>query len=144
MVRRVALLYLALASPAVLASFVVGGPVAEVLFAVLASAYPVALIALAVARTGRLGPLWAPLAVLLVLLVGCTAAMLALRGRVLEAPWLGGLPLAAAIQLYGLWLAPLLLVALAYALTFDRYELPAGEIERLEARHRDRSEDDRC
>ncbi len=60
--------------------------------------------------------------------------MLLLRGRVLEAPWAAGLPLAAAIQLYGMWLAPLALVALAYALTFESFALRGEDLERLRRR----------
>jgi hypothetical protein len=129
--RRIALLFLALASPLLLVLFLIPGPFAETVFAALVMAYPVALIALAVARQGRLGPLGLPLVGLLILLEGCAVGMLLLRGRVLDGPWLGGLPLAAAIQLYGLFLAPLLLVALAYALTFDRFELRQQDLERL-------------
>jgi hypothetical protein len=40
--------------------------------------------------------------------------------------------MAAAIQLYGLFFGPLLLVALVYALTFDRFELTDEALERLE------------
>jgi len=130
--RRIALLFLAVASPLVLVLFHLPGAFAESLFAGLVMGYPVALIVVAVARNGRLGPLAVPMLTLLVFLEACTAGMLLLRGRVLDAPWLGGLPLAAAIQLYGLWLAPLLLVALVYALTFDRFELRKEDLDRLE------------
>jgi hypothetical protein len=67
--------------------------------------------------------------------------MLLLRGRVLDGPWFGGLPLAAAIQLYGVWLAPLLLVALVYALTFDRFALRQEDLDRLGQFLRDREDD---
>lgn len=128
---RAALLFLAVASPAVLATFWVAGPVGEIVFALLATAFPVALIALGAARRGRLGPLRLPLLVLTLILEGSVVAMLAVRGRVLELPWVAGLPLAAAIQLYGMWLAPLALVALAYALTFDGFTLRREDLERL-------------
>ena len=62
--------------------------------------------------------------------------MLLFRGQVLDGPWFGGLPAATAIQLYGLWLTPLLLVALVYALTFDRFELTQEDLDRLESRKR--------
>ena len=141
MVRRIALLFLSLASPLILILNFMPWPVAETLFAMLVMGYPVALIAMAVARQGRLGPLGLPLLGLLVLLEACAVGMLVLRGRVLDGPWLGGLPLAAAIQLYGVWLAPLLLVALAYALTFDRFELRQEDLDRLEQYLRDREDD---
>ena len=136
MARTAALAFLAVASPLLLVLFAVPVPGAEELFAVLVMVYPVALIVLAVARNGRVGVLAVPLGILLVFLVACAVAMLALRGQVLTAPWLGGLPLGAAVQLYGVWLAPLLLVALAYALTFDRFELRQEDLDRL--LHRDR------
>lgn len=131
MARRTALAFLAFASPALLVLFSVPWRPAEEIFAVLVMAFPVALIVVAIDRDGRLAGRRLPLAVLLVFLELCTVGMLVLRGRVLDGPWLGGLPLAAAIQLYGVFLAPLLLVALAYALTFERYELRERDLDRL-------------
>jgi len=101
-------------------------------------AFPAALIALAVARKGRLGPLWLPLAALTLILEVCGVAILLLRGQILEAPWFGAFPISAAIQIYGLWLGPLLLVALVYGLTFDRWELREEDLRRFNAR-RDRN-----
>lgn len=131
MPKKIALRFLALASPAILIVFVWPVPGGEVLFTVLAMAYPVALIVLGGARGVRLGPLGPPLLLLLAILEGSCLGMLLLRGRVADGPWLGGLPLAAALQIYGLWLGPLVLVALAYALTFDRFELREEDLERL-------------
>jgi hypothetical protein len=133
MARRAALFFLALASPLVLALFLVGGTAAGIGFSVLATAYPAALITVAVARRRGLGPLAWPLAAFLVLQEICVLAICLLRDRVLEVPWVGGLPMAAAFQLYGLWAASLLLVTLTYALTFDRLELSREDIERLES-----------
>ena len=65
------------------------------------------------------------------------------RGHVLDGPWIGGLPMGAAVQLYGLWLTPLLLVALVYALTFDRFELTQEDLDRLEEHRRRTEERDR-
>jgi len=138
--RRLSLLFLAVASPLVLVLFVLSGPAVDLLFAVLVMAYPVALITVAVARDGRVGPLALPLGLLLLLLEACALGMLALRGHVLTAPWLAGLPLAAAIQLYGVWLSPLLLLALAYALTFDRYEMRQDDYDRFLRRVRERGD----
>lgn len=141
MVRRIALLFLSLASPLILVLVFMPWTFSETLFAVLVMGYPVALIAMAVARQGRVGPLGLPLLGLLILLEGCAVGMLLLRGRVLDGPWFGGLPLAAAIQLYGVWLAPLLLVALVYALTFDRFALRQEDLDRLGQFLRDREDD---
>jgi len=133
MARKSALVFLALASPLVLVLFLLPGPFAQWTFALLVMAYPVALIVVAVDRRGGLGPLALPLLVLLLFLEACAVSMLVLRGRVLDGPWFGGLPLAAAIQLYGLFLVPLLLVALVYALTFDRFEMREEDLDRVEA-----------
>ncbi len=138
MARRSALLFLGLASPAMLVCSWFSGFVAEVSFVLLVMAFPAALIALAVARNGRLGPLGLPLVALTLILEVCGIAMLLLRGRVLIGPWFGGFPVAAAIQIYGLWLGPLLLVAIAYGLTFDRWELREEDLRRFNAR-RDRN-----
>ena len=95
--------------------------VGEVLFTLLAVAFPVALIVLGAQRRGRLGGLTWPLAGLLLILEAGAVAMLALRGQILTAPWVGGLPLATAVQVYGLFLLPQLLVDFAYARTFDSF-----------------------
>ncbi len=131
MVRTISLLFLAVASPVMLALFFMPWPWAEVVFTVLVMGYPVALIAVAVSRDGSPGVLCIPLLALLIFLEVCAVGMLVLRGRVLDGPWFGGLPLAAAIQLYGLFLTPLLFVALTYALTFDRFELRQEDLDRL-------------
>ncbi len=135
MARRSALLFLGLASPAVVVCSWFSGFAAELCFILLVMAFPAALITLAVARDG-LGPLKAPLAALTIVLEVCGIAMLLLQGQVLQGPWFGGFPAAAAIQVYGLWLGPLLLVALAYGLTFDRWELPEEDLRRFDARRR--------
>lgn len=107
----------------ILVSFFLGEPVGTLLFALLAVAFPIGLIAVGAAKGGRLGPLAWPLGLLLLVLEASMVGMIVLRGRLPELPWVGGLPLAAAIQLYGMWLLPLALVALAYALTFDSFTL---------------------
>lgn len=142
MTKRLVLLALGPCSGLILVSFFLGEPVGSLLFALLAVAFPVGLIAVGAARDGRLGPLAWPLGLLLLMLEGAMLGMVVLRGRVLELPWVGGLPLAAAIQLYGMWLAPLALVALAYALTFDRFTLTDEDLRRFrEATGRPSSDD---
>jgi hypothetical protein len=132
MARTMSLVFLAVASPVMLALFLMPWPWAQSVFAVLVMGYPVALIVVAVGGRQGLGPLGIPLLVLLIFLEACAVGMLLLRGHVTDAPWFGGLPLAAAIQLYGLFLTPLLLVALSYALTFDRFEMKQEDLDRLE------------
>ena len=110
---------LAVASAAMLAALLAGGDAAGAAFGLLAAAFPVGLIALALVRRRRLGRNALALAVLAVLLVGSTAAMLVLRGGGVDGPRLAGLPLSLAVLLGGIWLVPLLLTGLAHALTFD-------------------------
>jgi hypothetical protein len=136
--RRISLLFLAVASPLLLILFAAPFPGADVLFTLLVMAYPAALIVIAVSREGRVGPIGSVLMILLIMLEAGAVGMLVLRGNIHAAPWIAGLPLAAAIQLYGLGLAPLLLVALGYALTFDRYELRRDDLDRLAQRARSR------
>ena len=132
MVRRAALAFLGLSSPLMLVAFVVGGEVMEILFAILAAAFPVALIA--IAPHGRLGPLMWVLGGLLLVVELAVVGMLVLRGEGVDGPWFLGLPLATAIQVYGLFLLPLPLVSFAYALTFDRFGLTASDVESLRRR----------
>ena len=68
MARRLSLLFLATASPLILVLFAVPWQAAGVLFALLVMGYPVALIVIAVARNGRLGPLGITLLILLIFL----------------------------------------------------------------------------
>lgn len=97
----------------------VGGRAAQLLFGTLAMLLPVALMALGVLRQGRLGVAGVALTVLALLLVGGYFAMVGLVGRVAQGPWVAGLPLASVVFLATVWLLPLVLVSLAYALTFD-------------------------
>lgn len=138
MVRRTALAFLTLASAGILLAclFAGRGWVAELVFSFLAAVFPVALIVVGAGRGGRLGPLRLPLAVLALHLVAVVAAMWVLRGRVLDGPWLGGLPLAAAIQLYGLFVLTLVLVSLTYGLTFGRCGLRDEDLAELRRRFR--------
>ena len=134
MARRAALAFLAFSSPAMLLAFAFGTPVGDVAFALLAMAFPVALMALGAQRGGSLGPLFWPLATLLLILEADVVAMLALAGSVQNAPWVGGLPLAMAVPLYGLFLLPQALVCLAYAWTFERFGLRQDDLDELRRR----------
>jgi hypothetical protein len=131
MARRLSLVFLATASPVMLALFFMPWRGAGIVFSLLVMGYPVALITVAVGRRRGLGPLGIPLLALLVFLVACTIGMLVLRGQVLEGPWFGGLPAAAAIQLYGLFLVPLIPIALVFALTSDWFGLERDALEGL-------------
>lgn len=131
MIKKVALLFAGLSAPAIFLTFFFDSGLAGWVFALLATAFPFVLIVLGACRDGRLGPLALPLLAVFVLIEGSVVVMLAMRGQVLTAPWVGGLPLTAAVMIYGAFLAPLPLVALAYALTFDRFELRDEDLAKL-------------
>lgn len=93
-----------------------------------------AMMALGAMTRGRLGVLWLPIVLSVVLVAGGLVMAWAL-----PAPESGpetlvlGLPRRAAIVLYGVGLLPLLVLPLAYALTFDAATLRAEDITRVRA-----------
>jgi hypothetical protein len=126
---------------AALAALLAGGRWGEWVFAAAAVAMPVALCALGAVRRGRFGgPLAVALAVLLAVLAGSFLVLFLLRGRLPDGPWIAGLPLAPAVLLGGVWLLPLALVGLAYALTFERQGITEEDLARLRARRRETAE----
>ncbi len=131
--KRTLLLSLTLVSAALLAAPIIGGAVGETAFILAAVALPVLLMALGALRGGHLGALRWSLPLLAVMLAGCLLVMAALAGRVVDGPRLFGLPLAAVVQLVGLFGLPALLVALAYGLGFDRHGVRTEDLERLRA-----------
>jgi hypothetical protein len=132
--RSLLLALLAAASLAMVAALVLVGEGAAVLFSGLGVAFPVLLMALGALRGGRLGAVAPALLALLILLETSTGALFLLRGRILDGPWVFGLPLAVVVQLLGLWLGPLLLVGLAHAFTFDSQGLRQEDLVRLRQR----------
>lgn len=73
------------------------------------------------------------LAALFGVLAGAAAGVLALSGAE-EAARFAGFPGAAVIQVVGLWLLPLPVAALGYALTFERTGIGRRDLEELRAR----------
>ncbi|MGI8619051.1 MAG: hypothetical protein ACR2L6_08165 [Gemmatimonadaceae bacterium] len=103
----------------------------------------VATMALGAARTGQplggLRGLLLPFAAVLLILLGAFAAALLLPAA--NEPLLLGLPRRAAIVLYGVGVLPVLILPVAYALTFDELTLTEEDIERVrEAASRAQSE----
>ena len=86
-----------------------------------------------------LGPIAGLLLLLLFASVGAGAGMLAGSGR-LE-PWLLGLPLGMALQIYLACLLPLLVMPIAYAAIFERHTLSADDLERVRAAARAEGDD---
>ena len=131
MVKRWVLGSLGVASLAILAASLVGGPAAELGFAFLAVVFPPALMLLGVEKNGRLGSAVWPISLLLLLLLLSVAGMLVFRGEVVGAPSVLGLPPATAVQLLGLFVLPLAVVALGFAWTFDGFGPTWEELEEL-------------
>lgn len=108
------------------------GAVADWTFALATALLPVALMALGAAGRRPLGAARWALVALLAILAAAAAGVLALSGR--GAGTVAGFPLAAVVQVAGLWLLPLPIATLAYALTFDRTGLAPRDLEELRAR----------
>ncbi|MDP9201874.1 MAG: hypothetical protein M3P26_08075 [Gemmatimonadota bacterium] len=110
----------------------------------LALGIPVALGAIMIlgAARGRrgIGPLKYPFAfVVAVLAIGfCAALALPATESPLSKLWLG-LPGRAAIVIYGIGLLPIVVLPLAYALTFETQTLSAEDVERVRALARENS-----
>ena len=138
--HRLALVLLALAAPAALLAFCVGGAAGPWSGAVAAMAamsggvvLPLALMALGAARRGRLGWLWLPLAATALVFAAGWWAILALPHG---GPDVLGLPLATALMIFVLIPLPLAVTGLAYALTFDRLGLTPEALQRVRAARR--------
>lgn len=93
----------------------------------------VATMALGAARTGQrcggLRHLFVPFAAVLLIMLGAFAAALLLPAA--AEPLLLGLPRRAAIVLFGIGVLPVLILPIAYALTFDDLTLTEADIERV-------------
>jgi hypothetical protein len=92
----------------------------------------VSMMVMGAARPQGIGWLWAPFAFVFVVLAGgfCLALWLSPAEPGTPDLWFG-LPIRAAIILYGVGLLPLLAVPVAYALTFDRMTLTADDLIRV-------------
>ncbi|GAC1455133.1 MAG: hypothetical protein PVSMB1_04540 [Gemmatimonadaceae bacterium] len=139
--RRAALIALFIAITAIAvgyaAAFVPGAtpPWAAWLLAV---GVPVALGAIMIVGAARgrggIGPLRIPFAFVVAVLVvgfGATLALPSAEGP-LSKLWLG-LPARAAIVIYGVGLLPIIVLPIAYALTFESQTLSAEDVERVRA-----------
>lgn len=80
-------------------------------------------------RRDAAGPLVGIFAALAVVLVGAGLGMLELSGTL--GPWVLGLPLGAAVQVYLACAAPLLVLPLVYAHFFDSQTLSVEDLDRL-------------
>lgn len=137
MVRRVALLVLGAGSLLSLACFAIDASLAGLVFALVAGAFPSALIALGAARGGRPGSLgWICLG-LAVLLDGGLAGLWALDRAGAATTPIAGLPAALLVLLIGLWAAPMAFTLWAYTAHFDQFGIDADDLQRLRALRRE-------
>lgn len=127
--KRLALTLLAAGSPLLLVALCLGGVWAEWVVLALVTLLPVAITVAAVAE-GR-GSV--ALAVFLALVIALLTGGLALAVVLPAEPWIGGFPAPTAVLVYGVGLATLVVVVLAYALTFDRLGIDREDLERLAA-----------
>lgn len=138
MAKRLSLATLFLAALAIAgayaSAFLPGGAPGWAAWA-LALATPAALVAMMVlgaAGRGGFGRLAWLFVLTFVILAGGFGALLVLPSAEPSDPvlWLG-FPPRAALLLYGIGLLPLLIIPVAYALTFDRATLPEADLERV-------------
>ena len=131
MVKRLILGLLGGSSLLILFSSLIGGEIAALVFAGLAVTFPVLLMLAGAEKGGRLGRALPVLSIVLLLLALGLAAMLLLRPRGVDAPLVLGLPPAAAVQIYGLGLAPLVVVGLGFAWAFAELAPDREDLARL-------------
>lgn len=141
--RRAALAAIVLATVAIAAgyasAFLPGGAPAWApwLFALALPWLFVGVMALGSERPGRgIGRLALPFAFVWLILSGGFALLLGLPGDGAPPRLIFGLPLRAAIILYGIGLLPVLVLPVAYALTFDELTLTDDDLERVRAARR--------
>lgn len=91
----------------------------------------VASTALGAARNGKIGRLKIPFALVFLVLAGGFALALGLPAETADAPLFLGLPIRAAVVLIGIGLVPLLVLPVAYALTFEEMTLSEEDLARI-------------
>jgi hypothetical protein len=137
-VKKLALGFLTLASLAILVILFADVRALSWPFAVLVMGFPIALVALAVSRDGRLGRLRLPLVVLFVMLQCGVIGVLAFDGSGITGFY--GLPLSLHFLLLLIWLGPLSVTTLAYAATFSELGIDDELLGRLEQMRSERGE----
>ena len=90
-----------------------------------------ALMIMGAERGGRIGKLGLPIAAVFVIVAGGFALALALPAETAQTRLLLGLPVRAAVIMYGVGLLPLFILPLTYALTFEQHTLSEDDLNRL-------------
>lgn len=133
--QRGSLILLSASAPLTLLCCVLPTPWNDWILALASITFPCALMLLGASRGGKGGPVGWIVAVLWLLLTATFLGMLWLRGvPVTTGPSFLGLPLAMALQLYGLFVVPLVWTCLAYAWAFDRWTLRPDDLDQLRRR----------
>ena len=142
MVKSAALGFLTLASACLLLTLV--APVPKVLaswgFPALVMAFPVAVVAVAVSRRGRVGRIGVFLLVLLAMLEAGVLGAVWLTDARIDGP--AGLPLSMHLLLWLVWLGPLFVTTISYAATFDQLRVDSELLARLDRLRRERARAD--
>ena len=129
---RAAIAVLALASTAFLIGVFLDNELGATISLLVTPLFPVALILVGASRRSGIGPIGLPLVLVTILLEGGLIVLWFLRGRVMDVPWIGGLPLAAVVQILALWVLPFVVVVVAFARTFESFTLTEKDLERLD------------
>lgn len=132
--RRTALAALTAAGPTVLLAALLAPEQAGIVAAVVVAVAPVLLVVVGLGGRSRFVA-W-PLVLLAAVQTGAMVTVVAGVGSGTPAAF--GLPSGLLVFLAGLWLAPMVLVALAYGLGFDRAGVPPKDLKRYEALRRGR------
>lgn len=129
--RNLALGILSLISPLCLALCFWQNPWTDALFAAVASAFPIALMLLGAGRRDRFTFTGGAILCFGALLMAVMAGLFHGRGQGVEGPWWLGLPMTAAIQIYGIFVLPLILTSSLYAWSFERHFLDPRAVQDL-------------
>jgi hypothetical protein len=138
--RGVAVALLALSAATLLLGYVAlwwsGGP-SRTVHAVMAAAVVTQLTAFVLLgarrRDGRLGAAWVAVGAVVVLVGGVLVTVIVSADAGAAEPLLGGLPRRAGLVLYGVGLAPLVLLAGSFARSFDTWVPTEAEVEQVRA-----------
>jgi len=132
MIKKVSIIYTVVSAAIMFVTFFVPGKASQVIFSTVAVSFPIALIINGAARDGKLGPLKIPIFIFLLVLEACSTLMIFFIGKTASAPMVAGLPAGAAVQLYGMFLSPLIIVSLAYGLTFESFSLREEDLREVD------------
>lgn len=137
--QRLSLILLSVSACIALCCFVLDTPWNDAVFALAAITFPCALMLLGASRAGRAGPVVWVVVVLWLVLTATFVGMLRLRGvDATTGPSFLGLPLAMALQLYGLFALPWIGMSWAYGWMFDGWTLRSDDLRRLRQRFPER------